>query len=342
MKPAENVIFLKTHKTGSSTVTNVMQRFAKSHRLNVALPKCDHRFCYPHKFEERFLDRHYANKKYNMLFSHAVFHKENMLEIMATNNTKIVTIIREPYSQYDSAAQYFNYRKFYKLKNDTPVLDAFFEHSDDELRKIVQSFNPLNDSGGAYSLAKNPNAFDMGFDVWNETPEYIKNVLDSIRRDFHLVMIMEYMEESFILLKNELCWKLEDVIFYVHNARKNKVESTAHSQRVRERVLAWNKLDAAIYSHFNQTFWQKVRNSNAKFDIDVKKLKELNKSVSERCSTANKGNSLAFSMIHRNRNEPWNNANKCADILANEIEFTNWFRLYSSIGFNVKWQQKWF
>ena len=255
-------------------MTNVMQRFAKSHNLNVALPLCEHRFCYPNKFNEGFLYEHKENETYNMLFNHAVFVKENMLKIM-NYDAKIVTIIREPYSQFDSAAQYFNYRKFYNLSSGSPLLDEFFIKSDESLRKIVQSAD-LSDGEGAFSSAKNPNAFDLGFDVWNESTEYIESVLDSLKQDFDLVMIMEYMEESLVLLKNELSWELEDVVFHVHNARTFKSKNTKNIKRIRERVLNWNKLDAAIYKHFNNTFWVKIKNSPPAFHADVKRLKELN------------------------------------------------------------------
>lgn len=36
--PVINIMFLKTHKTASSTVLNVLFRFAETHNLSVALP----------------------------------------------------------------------------------------------------------------------------------------------------------------------------------------------------------------------------------------------------------------------------------------------------------------
>ena len=219
----QNVIFLKTHKTGSSTVANIMQRYTKSHGLKPALPYCDHRFCYPNKFDDTSLFKHNKKDTYNIIFNHAIFNKEKMLKIMASNNTKIVTIIREPFSQFDSTAQYFNFRKFYSLRRDLPLLDAFFKMSDEDLKRLILSADPT-EGEGAFLLAKNPNAFDMGFDVWNESSEYIGSVIRWIEQDFNLVMITEYMEESLVLLKNELNWNLEDIVFYAHNARKKKIK----------------------------------------------------------------------------------------------------------------------
>lgn len=36
--PSKHVAFLKTHKTGSSTMSNIMLRFADTHNLTVGLP----------------------------------------------------------------------------------------------------------------------------------------------------------------------------------------------------------------------------------------------------------------------------------------------------------------
>ncbi|XP_047143592.1 galactose-3-O-sulfotransferase 3 isoform X1 [Hydra vulgaris] len=317
----QNVIFLKTHKTGSSTVTNVLQRYAKLNNLNVALPQCDHRFCYPKKFDESYIYKHKTRDTYNMLFNHAVFDKEKMLNIMAPN-TKIVTIIREPYAQFDSAAQYLNFKLYFNLTGRLPLLDEFFELSEDFLKRLIQSTDPA-ESESAFALAKNPNAFDLGFDVWEETPEYIESVLKSISRDFDLVMITEYMEESLVLLKNELNWNLEDVVFFSHNARQFKEKNTNDIENVTRKILNWNKIDAAIYKHFNQTFWTKIANSPPDFYTDVNKLKEWNRDLVNQCTgkkTTESSTYLTKSYFEKTR------GSLCYDIIREEIPFTIWFK----------------
>ena len=323
LRPIQNIIFLKTHKTGSSTVTNILQRYAKAYKLNVALPRCDHRFCYPHKFNKLFLYLHKENETYNILFNHAVFHKENMLNIMTSPNTKIITIIREPYSQFDSTAQYLNFRKFYNLSNEALLLDGFFQKTDNFLTEFLRSAD-LTDGAGTFSLAKNPNAFDLGFDVWNETSEHIASMIDSLKRDFNLVMIMEHMEESLVLLKNEMRWNLEDVVFYIHNARKVKDKNTNDVKRIKDKILNWNKLDAAIYNYFNKTFWMKIRNAPLGFDADVKKLKEWNQHLVDHCYSFKPSN-LSTNLFKKYA--AFAQANFCSDFLYEDLNFTNWFKI---------------
>ncbi|KAK7909928.1 hypothetical protein WMY93_014612 [Mugilogobius chulae] len=55
-----SVVFLKTHKTASSTMQNLLFRFAERHNLTVALPvpACGHQFCYPRTFTSHFVHPH--------------------------------------------------------------------------------------------------------------------------------------------------------------------------------------------------------------------------------------------------------------------------------------------
>ena len=51
-KPVENVIFLKTHKAGSSTIINIIYRYADHHNKKIALPAVEN---YLGKFFLQFL-----------------------------------------------------------------------------------------------------------------------------------------------------------------------------------------------------------------------------------------------------------------------------------------------
>ena len=66
-----NVLFLKTHKTGSSSVSNIFFRFSKSRGLTVALPRKQiYSFYWPWSFQANFVDS-LPEEKPNILCSHA-------------------------------------------------------------------------------------------------------------------------------------------------------------------------------------------------------------------------------------------------------------------------------
>ena len=128
---------------------------------------------------------------------------------------------------------------------------------------------------------KNPNAFDLGFDQWSEYPAEIKKIVAKVQNDFHLVMISEYMMESLLLLKDELCWDLSDIVFFTMNKRPNKFRKdvSAKSKTIRK----WSRIDYALYDHFNKTLWQKIAAKGETFQEELKTLKQMKKDLEALC-----------------------------------------------------------
>lgn len=81
-----NVMFLKTHKTASSTVLNIMFRFAERYNLTVALP-ADQLFHlgYPNTFVASFVEEFQAiGQNYNIMCNHLRF---NLSEVRRSDDT---------------------------------------------------------------------------------------------------------------------------------------------------------------------------------------------------------------------------------------------------------------
>merc|ERR1712226_640928 len=106
-----------------------MQRYAHTHNLRVALPNVNHFLGWPNTFRQKYVFEHLPHMKYNMLCNHARFQKERMVDIMASKNTKIVTIIRDPLYQFESTAVYLNFYAMFGINRQANLLDAFFNKS---------------------------------------------------------------------------------------------------------------------------------------------------------------------------------------------------------------------
>ena len=96
-----NIVFLKTHKTASSTVQNLLFCFAERNNLRVALPvqSCGHQFCYPRTFKADFVHPHMLPP--NVITNHMRFNKTALQHLMP-NKAIYVTILREPASMFES------------------------------------------------------------------------------------------------------------------------------------------------------------------------------------------------------------------------------------------------
>ncbi|XP_066922080.1 galactosylceramide sulfotransferase-like [Clytia hemisphaerica] len=280
-KAERNVVFLKTHKTGSSTVINVFQRYSDHHNLEMVLPKLPtHLFKWPNKFNHSFVFEYKDGDRFNLLANHARFHKENMAAMMTRPSlTKFVTILREPLFQLESMFSYFKFHKPLKTSEENGLWE-FFSTTESDRTQLVRNLKTMK-AGVVKHLLKNPSTFDLGFDQWSEYPANVSHVIKTMDQDFSLVMISEYMLESMVLLKDELCWDLQDVVYFTLNKRPNKFRKDVGPKR--ETVRHWSRIDYAMYDHFNRTFWRKIEQKGESFQRDLEKLKDMIQDLEEKC-----------------------------------------------------------
>ncbi|XP_058481365.1 galactose-3-O-sulfotransferase 3 isoform X1 [Solea solea] len=249
LKPKHtNVAFLKTHKTASTTMQNIVFRFAERNNLTVALPvpSCNHQFCYPTSFKTHFVHPHTLPP--NIISSHMRFNRTEVQWLMP-NDTFYITILREPGSMFESLFSYYNQYcvSFKSVPNAS--LEAFL---DDPLRY----YRPLEKSS---MYARNTLTFDLGGEKDRPSTDvaYAEAFVAEVERVFPLVMITEYFDESLVLLRHLLNWDLDDIIYVKLNMR------TLSSKRsltpdLSAKIRAWNSLDARLYDHFNASLWRRL------------------------------------------------------------------------------------
>ncbi|KAM6949101.1 galactose-3-O-sulfotransferase 3 [Aplochiton taeniatus] len=249
LKPKHtNVAFLKTHKTASSTMQNLLFRFAERNNLTVALPvqNCGHMFCYPSAFSGRFVHPHTLPA--NMVASHMRFGRAELRRLMP-NDTLYVTIVREPASMFESLFSYFNQycQSFKRVPNGS--LEAFLDEP-------WRYYRP-EEKDSMY--ARNTLTFDLGGDKDRASGDaaYARDFVAEVERVFALVMIAEHFDESLVLLRHLLSWDLDDVLYLKLNMR------TPGSKRgltpaLAAKTRAWNHLDARLYDHFNASLWRRL------------------------------------------------------------------------------------
>lgn len=191
-------------------------------------------------------------------------------------DTFYFSILRHPVSMMESI---FTYYKSIPAFQKTRSLDSFLQNS----------WRSYNASVTNNHYAHNVLAFDFGFEnnVNEDAVDFgdrASVAIAAIQRDFHLILISEYFDESMILLKHALCWSLEDVLSFKLNSRS---EQTRHalSPNTTEKIKRWNALDWRIYLHFNTTFWHKVDSQIGKeqMEREVLKLRELQAKLTHTC-----------------------------------------------------------
>lgn len=252
-KARKNVLFLKTHKTGSSSIQNIFLRYGDYHNLAFVLPGSTNYFGHPEPFNRRMLPlkspsvEHATLSKsspYNIFTNHARFNYEEMKSIMP-DDTVFVTILRNPVCLFESLVSFYNLAGFYGEKSFASVVDKFFTTSSNtSLNQSVLSSRFYERYG------RNQMSFDLGLEETNfDNPKMIMESIRKLDSQFDLVMIADRMDESLILLRHLLCWSQDDVIVFRHNARSLNPACNL-SIDLQEKIRTFNIADQLLYDYF--------------------------------------------------------------------------------------------
>ena len=288
-KPVKHFIFLKTHKTASTTISNICLRFANKQQAVLGLP-IEKRWelgGYP-----AFIDKNFVTpslKKYDAMCHHSRFHKLKLDEITHSDK-KIFTILRDPADNFESNFRFFR---------DYPYKEWLGENYLDRFEEFVDFPENFYDSNTPWHFrAKNYQAFDLGFDNTkdtNDNPDYIRKAVDLLDKNVNLVMITEMINESLLMLRQLLCMDFEDIIYLKlklsnHDSTsnitgRNDNAKNKFSQKTRDKIKFWNSFDTELYNHFHFKLKHKIETEYGleEMEKDLKILEFRLKEVENHC-----------------------------------------------------------
>lgn len=189
--------------------------------------------------------------------------------------TNFITILRNPITQFESSFYYF---RFYKdiIKSEDP-LSEFLSDPNKYFKLMAKKH------GGTIGLMKNGMLFDFGLNTinYNVSDSYVNETIHNVKQHFDLVLMMEYIDESLVLLMRKFCWTFSDILYLKQNARS--VKRPRLSDENKSRIKKWNEHDFTLYKKFNETFWLKIKRQGNVFWDDLREFRKLRKNLNERC-----------------------------------------------------------
>ncbi|XP_075057703.1 galactose-3-O-sulfotransferase 2-like [Mixophyes fleayi] len=271
-QPHTHVFFLKTHKTGSSTIMNILFRFGESHNLTFALPNYFAQFYYPYYFSADFVEgfRAKIHHHYDIMCHHMRFQITEVERVMP-NDTFYFTVLRNPVSLMESSFSYYK------------DIDIFIKAR--SLEEYLRNTDKYYNKSSVFSYyGKNLMTFDLGFHHnGRETPKHCQLIQEAVERMFNLVLITEYFDESLVLLKDALCWSFDDVLSFPLNSRNNTSRKVL-SIETQEKIKTWNQFDWQLYVYFNSSFWKRVdKFGRERMQLEVQELQRRRAKQSEIC-----------------------------------------------------------
>ncbi|XP_076829619.1 galactose-3-O-sulfotransferase 4 isoform X2 [Brachyhypopomus gauderio] len=275
-RPHTHIMFLKTHKTASSTVLNMLYRFGEEQGLRFALP-VGYQFGYPLSFIAQrvkgYRGPHVA--EFDIMGNHMRFYKPEVEKVMPPD-TFYFSILRDPVALAESSYAYYKNvaPAFRRAKGLGDFADNPHKYYEPRLRNN--------------HYARNLQWFDFGLDHnANFSLAFARRGEAIVRRNFRLILLAEYFDQSMVLLRHALCWPLDAVVSFSLNARQQvpkgrsswvgKVAQPAPlalTDTQRRKLRQWNALDWHLYQAFNRTFWMEVeRFGRARMQAEVDLLK---------------------------------------------------------------------
>ncbi|XP_070541683.1 galactosylceramide sulfotransferase-like [Ptychodera flava] len=282
-EPKTKIVFLKTYKTASTTVSAMLMRYGYYHNLSFVLPLKSPVFSRVKPFNRNMMKEAVpplpsSNGTYDVHAIHVPFNKSEFAAVI--HNATYVTIIRHPVSQFESTFGFYKAATRIKsLRKDS------MNGSRDPLSVFLMDpkrhYNSLREN--LKVVLRNRQIFDFGLkakDFDNDTR--VGQIIDAAAKEFDLVMISEYFDESLLLLRRLLCWKFDDILYILQNKRSGKLRFSLDAWKSKQ-ILEWNKADYKLYKHFNATFWRKVAEYGSGFQDDLRKLRRMLDDIRSDC-----------------------------------------------------------
>ncbi|XP_062598635.1 galactose-3-O-sulfotransferase 4-like [Saccostrea cucullata] len=279
--PSQHIAFLKVHKTGSTTAQGIFLRYGLKRNLTFVVANNKSWFPNIISLEESVIPGYNIvpppkGKRYEILCFHVVYNRSAFEGIMP-NDTKYIGIVREPFLQLKSTIRYFNYGGQNK---HAQFLRNFLQNSTSTGRK--ENNNP------ATSFLNNRMAFEFNFPRHlfdSFTSHEVKQYLEILDKEFDLVIINEYMDESVVLLRRILNWNVQDVLFV--NLNVNQGSSDLNKVGLKEIRLyrQYAALDYELYHFFLKRLWKQINSYGHDILEEISYYKLLRKNLENFCNS---------------------------------------------------------
>ncbi|XP_070567027.1 galactosylceramide sulfotransferase-like [Ptychodera flava] len=272
-KPVRKFIYIKTMKTGSSTLACILFRYGLKNRLIAALQQQGAAIIGYSVSSHSYNILQYDCKSfpgYDFIANHILYRRAAMENII--KDAKYITIMRSPYTRLRSK---FFYSNDFKHHIDTSL----------EPNPFLAFLKLLERSGNTERecccVAHGANDLSSRLGVCATNREDLADNIRQLDKELDLVLLTEYYDESLILLKKLMCLEFEDIVYYPQKVNKDPLPPiTGKMKSIIDKISI---ADIHLYNHFNKTFWEKVKNYDGDFEADLAEFRNIKKRITEKC-----------------------------------------------------------
>ena len=285
------------HKTGSTTISNILFRLGLSNNSTIAVftkhtqglmkpkqsagilgPLLGSNYVNPHPQDIDVLTGDVSTERsaFDIQLEHTHFKEKDVFKIM-TEDTKFIATVRHPFNHLKSVFNHYHMWKDLGMdpKDEPNAVQLFLQHP----------YKYENNS--KMFRVRNKMVYEFGIDMKRLGDEaYVENYLDHLAERFDLVLITEYLDESLILLKRRMCWEMKDIIYL---AQRNATYSGKYSKpedygELLETHKQWTWVDYKLYYKFLRYHNETVLSLGREFQEEVDVFRAILQIVHQYCN----------------------------------------------------------
>ncbi|XP_033738295.1 galactose-3-O-sulfotransferase 2-like [Pecten maximus] len=270
-----HLVFLKVHKAASSTVQNIFMRFGAVRDLVFALPKRNTNvISVTNTVSEQNVLRPPSGRKYDILCCHVIYNKAAMQTFMP-KDTVYVGIIRHPFGQFLSTIKYFYPKDFFNIQGLN------------KMKTFLQNPTKYIPRSAAGHFLNNRMAYEFNFPrtlFIDRNEDDIQTYLRQLDQEFSIVLVVDHLDESLIMMRRLLGWKLKDIIHGHINDGKYLFTKVPKIKTATELLhKRWAELDYALYDYFNKRLFEKIKSEGPDFEKELLYFKKVQRDVQSFC-----------------------------------------------------------
>lgn len=272
----EKIYFLKTSKTGSTTMANILMRFGfRREKTNFLMGETPNGALFfingymPFNENVCFLGRDIEpTPTFDISYVHMRYNKTAIDKLMHPETRK-VSILRDPVANFMSSWKYYHgLTKEMRLLLEIPPIDGNEKTPDfiPEMEKFLKDpwtyLNPWPYSHSAYLFTLNPQLIFFGHPSYllRNTEQRLWNLVDlwiqEIDRDFDHILILEEVDDSLAVLMLKFCWDIDDVVHLKLNAMSSKSKEINAEAKSNLKKLNW--ADYRLYNYFKNKLHKEI------------------------------------------------------------------------------------
>ena len=214
--------------------------------------------------------------RFDVQIAHGSFNKQQ-LENKMQRDTVYIATLRHPFLQFRSHYFYSQRRKSFSVVQ-RDFLSLIKNSTYDPITNRLKLKSNINMENSMFKYFR----FDTNEALLNQT--YFQECLYSLANLFQII-ITEYFDESLLLLKEELCWDIKDIIYLSHKNASfpSKSKNPDEYGILYERHKNISYLDYELYDFFLQIQKQRIEKAGREFEKKLLLYQKIKKNTTAFC-----------------------------------------------------------